>query len=156
MIEDKTDFEKVVDFGNLYQAYLKSKSGKGFSKSSQKFQIMALDGIYQIKRRLETKSYYVSPYNEFTIYEPKERIIKSCSFVDKIVQHSLCDKVLVPSLSKEFIQTNYAGQIGKGTLYGLECLKAQMYLAYQKYGYDCWIVKADISKFFFTILIMIF
>ena len=117
---------------------------------------MALDGIYQIKRRLETKSYYVSPYNEFTIYEPKERIIKSCSFVDKIVQHSLCDKVLVPSLSKEFIQTNYAGQIGKGTLYGLECLKAQMYLAYQKYGYDCWIVKADISKFFFTILIMIF
>ena len=26
MIEDKTDFEKIVDFGNLYQAYLKSKS----------------------------------------------------------------------------------------------------------------------------------
>ena len=37
MIEDKTDFEKVVDFGNLYQAYVKSKSSKGFSKSSQKF-----------------------------------------------------------------------------------------------------------------------
>lgn len=151
MTEDKTDFEKVVDFGNLHQAYLKSKSGKGFSKSSQKFQIMALDGIYQIKRRLETKSYHVSPYNEFTIYEPKERIIKSCSFVDKIVQHSLCDNVLIPSLSKEFIQTNYSGQIGKGTLYGLDCLKAQMYLAYQKYGYDCWIVKADISKFFYNI-----
>ena len=26
-----------------------------------------------------------------------------------------------------------------------------MYLAYQKYGYDCWIVKADISKFFYNI-----
>ena len=48
MIEDKTDFEKVVDFGNLYQAYLKSKSGKGFSKSSQKFQVLALDGIHQL------------------------------------------------------------------------------------------------------------
>lgn len=151
MTEDKTDFEKVVDFGNLYQAYLKSKSGKGFSKSSQKFQIAALDGIHQIKRRIETKTYNVSKYNEFTIYEPKERIIKSCSFVDKIVQHSLCDNVLTPRLNKEFIQTNYAGQIGKGTLYGLECLKAQMYLAYQKYGYDCWIVKADISKFFYNI-----
>ncbi len=151
MIEDKTDFEKVVDFGNLYQAYLKSKSGKGFSKSSQKFQAVALDGIYQIKRRLETKTYQVSKYNEFTIYEPKERVIKACSFVDKIVQHSLCDNVLISRLSKEFIQTNYAGQIGKGTLYGLDCLKAQMYLAYQKYGYDCWIVKADISKFFYNI-----
>ncbi|MBC5744697.1 RNA-directed DNA polymerase [Lachnospiraceae bacterium MD308] len=151
MIEDKTDFEKVVDFGNLYQAYLKSKSGKGFSKSSQKFQVLALDGIHQIKRRLETKTYQVSKYNEFTIYEPKERVIKACSFVDKIVQHSLCDNVLIPRLNKEFIQTNYAGQIGKGTLYGLDCLKAQMYLAYQKYGYDCWIIKADVSKFFYNI-----
>ena len=151
MIEDKLDFERVVDFGNLYQAYLKSKSGKGFSKSSQNFQIVALDGVHQIKRRLETKTYQVSKYNEFTIYEPKERVIKACSFVDKIVQHSLCDNVLIPRLNKEFIQTNYAGQIGKGTLYGLDCLKAQMYLVYQKYGYDCWFVKADISKFFYNI-----
>ncbi len=151
MIEDKSDFEKVADFGNLYQAYLKSKSGKGFSKCSQKFQIAALDGVYQIKRRLETKTYKVSPYNEFVIYEPKERIIKSGSFVDKIVQHSLCDNALIPILNKEFIQTNYAGQIGKGTLYGLDCLKAHMYLAYCKYGYNCWIIKADISKFFYNI-----
>ena len=67
MTEDKTHFEEVVDFGNLYQAYLKSKSGKGFSKSRQKFQLVALDGIHQIKRRLETKTYTVSKYNEFTI-----------------------------------------------------------------------------------------
>ncbi|WP_099467824.1 reverse transcriptase/maturase family protein [Konateibacter massiliensis] len=151
MTEDKTDFEVVTDFGNLYQAYKKSKSGKGFSKSSQQFQVATLDGIHQIKRRLETKTYEVSKYNEFTIYEPKERIIKAGSFVDKIVQHSLCDNVLIPKLESEFIQTNYAGQIGKGTLYGLDCLKAQMYLAYQKYGYNCWIVKADISKFFYNI-----
>lgn len=151
MTESKTDFEKITDFGNLYQAYKKSKSGKGFSRSSQKFQVAALDGTYQIKRRLETKTYEVGKYNEFTIYEPKERIIKAGSFVDKIVQHSLCDNVLIPILEKEFIKTNYAGQIEKGTLYGLDCLKAQMYLAYQKYGYDCWIVKADISKFFYNI-----
>ncbi len=67
------------------------------------------------------------------------------------MQHSLCDNVLIPRLKSEFIQTNYAGQIGKGTLYGLDCLKAHMYLAYCKYGYDCWIVKADISKFFYNI-----
>lgn len=147
----KVDFETVTDFGNLYRAYLKSKSGKGFSKSSQRFQLAALDGIHQIKRRLETKTYKVSPYNEFTIYEPKERTIKAGSFQDKVVQHSLCDCVLLPNLQKEFIDNNFAGQIGKGTLYGLDWLRAQMYLAYQKYGYDCWIIKADISKFFYNI-----
>lgn len=152
MIDDKkTDFEEICDFGNLYKAYRKSKCGKGFSKSSMKFQIASLDGIHQIKRRLETKTYQVSPYHQFVIYEPKERIIKACSFQDKIVQHSLCDNVLIPQLNNEFIQTNYAGQIGKGTLYGLDCLKAQMQLAYCKYGYNCWIVKADIKKFFYNI-----
>ena len=98
MIESKTDFEKITDFGNLYQAYLKAKSGKGFSKNSQRFQVAALDGIHQIKRRLETKTYKVGKYNEFTVYEPKERIVTAGSFVDKIVQHSLCDNVLLPCL----------------------------------------------------------
>lgn len=27
-----TDFEKVTDFGNLYKAYKKAKSGKGIRK----------------------------------------------------------------------------------------------------------------------------
>lgn len=151
MIEDKTDFEKICDFENLYKSYRKSKCGKGFNKSSTKFQISSLDGIYQIKRRLETKTYEVSPYHQFTIYEPKERIIKSCSFQDKIVQNSLCDNGLLPNLKNEFLPNNFAGQIGKGTLYGLNWLRAQMYLAYCKYGYDCWIIKADIKKFFYNI-----
>lgn len=152
MINDNsTDFEKITDFGNLYKAYKKSKCGKGHSKSKTKFEICAIDGLYQIKRMLETKNFEVSNYNRFTIYEPKERIIEAGTFKDKIVQHSLCDNVLLPLLKREFIQTNYAGQIGKGTLYGLDCLKAHMYLAYCKYGYDCWIVKADVSKFFYNI-----
>lgn len=151
MTGTSNDFGKITDFGNLYQAYTKSKSGKGFSKSSQRFQIAALDGIHQIKRRLETKTYEIGKYNEFTVYEPKERVIKAGSFVDKIVQHSLCDNVLLPCLQSEFIQNNFAGQIGKGTLFGLDWLKSQMHLAYHKYGYDCWIVKADISKYFYSI-----
>ncbi len=146
-----SDYEKICDFGNLYKAYKKSKGGKGFTKSRVKFQIVALDGIHQIKRRLETKTYQISPYHQFIIYEPKERIIKAGSFQDKIVQHSICDNVLLPKLKREFILTNYAGQDCKGTLYGLDCLAAQMYLAYCKYGYNCWIIKADISKFFYNI-----
>ena len=63
----------------------------------------------------------------------------------------MCDNVLLPKLKPEFIQTNYAGQKNKGTLYGLDCLSAQMQLAYYKYGYNCWIVKGDVSKYFYSI-----
>ena len=145
------NFEQVTNFEALYKAYKKAKRGKGYNKSRLKFEMAALDGVLQIKNMLETKNFVVSPYNKFTIYEPKERVIEAGSFKDKIVQHSLCDNVLLPALKREFIQTNVAGQTGKGTTYGLDCLKAHMILAYNKYGYDCWIVKADIKKYFYNI-----
>ena len=145
------NFEQVTNFDAIYEAYRKSKRGKGYNQSRLRFEMAALDGVLQIKRLLETKRFEVSAYNQFKVYEPKERIIEAGSFKDKIIQHSLCDNVLLPTLRSEFIQTNVAGQIGKGTLYGLDCLRAHMLLAYNKYGYDCWIVKADVTKYFYSI-----
>ena len=144
-------FDDVIDFNNLYRAYKNACSGNGHKNSKQKFKVAALDGICQIQNRLQNKTYKISPYSEFIIREPKERQIKAGGFVDKIVQHSVCDNVLHPILKTEFLPNNFAGQDNKGTLYGLDWLRGQMYLAYQKYGYDCWIVKADISKYFYSI-----
>ena len=146
-----SNFDCLIDFHNLYQAYKKARRGKGHNKSRLKFEMAAMDGIFQLQRLLETKQFDVSPYNTFKVYEPKERIIEAGSFKDKIVQHCICDNILLPFLEHEFIQTNVAGQIGKGTLYGLECLNAHMRLAFLKYGYDCWIVKGDIRKYFYSI-----
>ena len=146
-----TDFEKVVDFDNMYRAYRKSKCGKGFRKSSAKFNIMALDGINALIDQLKNKTYKVSAYNEFTVYEPKERVIKTTSFKDKVIQHSLCDNILLPRLKSVFIYDNCAGQKGKGTLFGLNRLSEQMKAFQCKYGYNGYILKCDISKFFYSI-----
>ena len=146
-----TDFEKVTDFDNLYRAYRKAKSGKGYKNSSAKFEVQALSGIHKLKRQLETKQYTVSGYNKFYIYEPKQRLIEASAFKDKIVQHSLCDNVLLPELSKVFIRNNFAGQVGKGTLFGLNTLKDDMQNFYNEYGMNGYILKADVTKFFYTI-----
>ena len=145
------DFEKVICFDNMYRAYRKSKCGKGFKKSSAKFNIMALDGIYTLIEQLKDKSYKISDYSEFKVYEPKERVIKTTSFKDKVVQHSLCDNVILPKLEKVFIYDNCAGQKGKGTLFGLNRLSEQMQQFYKKYGHNGYILKCDISKFFYSI-----
>ena len=149
MTEDS--FERVTDFGNLYKAYRAAKSNDKYSNSRIKFEENALNGISILKKMLKNKTYEVDSYREFKIYEPKERVIKAGSFKDKIVQHSLCDNVLLPVLSNEFILTNYAGQVDKGTDLALKCLSAHMKLAYEKYGYNCWIVKGDIRKYFYSI-----
>ena len=112
---------------------------------------MSLEGLHMLKEQLENRTYKINPYNEFMIYEPKERLIKSCSFKDKVVQHCLCDEILHPRLSDIFIRTNYAGQIGKGTHFGMDCLKEQMLQFYKSHGLDGWILKCDIKKFFYQI-----
>ena len=146
-----TDFEKVIDFNNLYKAFKQAKSGKGYRRSSAKFEIMALDGIHRLKSELESKEYRVSNYNQFYVYEPKQRLIAAAAFKDKIVQHSLCDNVLLPRLKDEFIRNNFAGQKGKGTLFGLNTLKDDMLNFYSQYGIDGYILKADVTKFFYKI-----
>lgn len=146
-----TDFEKVTSFENLYYAYRKARRGKGHKVSAARFETMALDGINCLKSLLENREYQIKGYFEFKVYEPKERVIKAGAFVDKIVQHSLCDNVLLPKLDSVFIRDNFAGQIGKGTLFGLETLKKDMLDAYTTHGMNIYILKADITKFFYNI-----
>ena len=112
---------------------------------------MALDGINILKEQLENQTYTVAPYNRFEIFEPKQRVIESCSFKDKVVQHVLCDNILHPKLRNVFIKYNSAGQVGKGTLYALNGLKDHMESFYEKHGLDGWILKCDIRHFFYEI-----
>lgn len=146
-----TDFEKVIDFENMYKAYRKSKCGKGFKKSCARFNIMALDGVNKLIEQLKNKTYTISPYNEFKVYEPKERVIQTTSFKDKVVQHSLCDNVILPRLEKIFIYDNCAGQKRKGTLFGLDRLAEQMKEFHKRYGFNGYILKCDITKYFYNI-----
>ena len=146
-----TDFEKVIDFGNMYRAYRRAKCGKGFKKSSAKFTVTALDGINALIAQLKDKTYRISDYTEFKVYEPKERIIQTTSFKDKVIQHSLCDNVIMPRLQRVFIHDNCAGQKGKGTLFGLDRLSEQMEQFYERYGFDGYVLKCDVTKFFYSI-----
>lgn len=146
-----TDFEKVCDFENLYKAYKKAKAGKGYRNSAAQFEVRALDGIHRLKQQLESKEYQIANYNSFYVYEPKQRLIEAASFKDKVVQHSLCDNVLLPRFQNVFIRNNFAGQKGKGTLFGLNTLKEQMQAFYNEHGFNGYILKADVTKFFYTI-----
>lgn len=145
------DKETICDFSNLYKAYRKAKSGKKYNNGTAKFQNMSLEGLHILKEQLENQTYMVNPYNEFKIYEPKERVIKSCSFKDKVVQRCLCDEILLPRLEREFIDTNYAGQSGKGNMYAMNSLKSQMLKHYEKYGNSGWILKCDIRQFYYQV-----
>lgn len=146
-----TDFEKVTDFQNMYRAFRRARCGKGHVKSAARFDAAALDGVHKLIEQLKDKTYRVSGYGEFKVYEPKERLIQTAAFKDKVIQHSLCDNVLLPRLQRIFLYDNCAGQKGKGTLFGLDRLSEQMLQFYSRYGMEGYILKCDIRKFFYSI-----
>lgn len=145
------DFEKLIDYENLYHSYKVSMKGTGKRNSAVKFSVMALEYLYVMKRQLIAHEYRISPYQEFVVREPKRRDVKSGSFKDKVLQHCLCDYVLLPGMEDHFILDNYAGQKNKGTLLGLDRLSENLLSFYQEYGTNGYILKCDIAKFFYSI-----
>lgn len=145
------NFQTITNFENLYASYKKSMRGKGKKKGAVKFSVMALENLYAIKQELVQHTYEVSPYAKFEVSEPKRRVVMSGSFRDKVLQHCLCDFVLLPGMKEHFITDNYAGQIGKGTLFGLDRLSENLKSFYGTHGRNGYILKCDITKFFYSI-----
>lgn len=88
------DYEKVYGHENLLKAFKKSRKGKRGKASVAKFEASLLEALHLLNHMLVQKTYKMSPYLEFEVFEPKKRTVMSAAFKDKVVQHSLCDNVL--------------------------------------------------------------
>lgn len=91
-----------------------------------------------------------SPYNTFTIYEPKERKIVSQNMQDKVINHLVARYILYPVILPCLLDVNVASRKGLGTSEGIRLVNKFHTLSkikYQKY----YILKCDISKFFASI-----
>lgn len=146
-----TDFEKVSSYRNLYAAFKKSRRGKRDKEAVAKFEASLLEALQLLHVMLTEKTYKMSPYLTFEVYEPKRRVVMSAAFKDKVVQHSLCDNVLRERFSPTFIYDNYANQRGKGTHFGLDRIEAFMHRRYRRHGAEGWVLKCDIEKYFYSI-----
>ena len=66
-----TDYEKICDFQNLYKAHTKARRCKRYKKDVILFEIDLSKNLWDIKNFLERRSYNISGYNRFMIYDPK-------------------------------------------------------------------------------------
>lgn len=79
------EYEKIYDFQNLYNSYKKARKGKRWKEAAVKFEVNLMEAILLLQRQLKTKTYTLSEYNVFKVYEPKERLVMSNSYKDKVV-----------------------------------------------------------------------
>ena len=117
------EFEQVYDFGNLYAGFLKARRGKRHKPSVAKFEANLLEALCLLSEMLKTKTYRPSDYFVFKVYEPKERIVMTNAFKDKVVQHSLCDNILEHAFSKALSGTTTHRRAGAEHMTGYTALK---------------------------------
>lgn len=114
------------------------------------YELHAPRNTYDLIRDIRNGTYKISPYQTFTIYEPKKRVIVATRIRDRQFQMSLCEAGLYEDITEHFIHDNCACQKGKGTDFALKRIKTHMRRFYQEHGKEGWVLKLDVKHFFPT------
>ena len=142
-------FDKSLTFIKLLESYNRVKKGKN-NKEILEFSIDLETNLINILNNLKNNTYKIGKYREFKIYEPKERIIKSLPFKDRIVQDFYINEFIKLYIIPRFIKDSYSCIEGRGTHKCVETTQKYMRKMYNKYG-NYYILKCDIKKFFYNI-----
>ena len=146
----KNSFEKKLTFENLLKAHERASKHKTNKIEVLKFNVDLETNIHSILRELKNGMYRLSKYKEFTIYEPKERIIKCLPYKDRIVHQWYIYEFIKPYIIPRLISTTCACIDGRGTHYAVKLTQKYMRIMKRKYG-DYYILKLDIKKYFYNI-----
>jgi len=116
-----------------------------------KFELNMGSNLARIQEMLERREYTVSGYYNFTVHEPKKRMVYAAYYKDRVVNHCLCINILRPIIEKRLIYDNAACQINKGTHFALGRLTKFMSEHHKAHGAKGYFLKCDISKYFASI-----
>ena len=133
-------FTEITAFDNLYAAARSARKGKKATPESDHFHFYLERELLQLQAELRSRSYQPGPYQTFTVYDPKTRMISAAPYRDRVVHHALC-RVIEPIFDRTFIFDSYANRTGKGVH---RAIKRYQHFA-QRYP---WVLKCDIRKFF--------
>ncbi len=142
-------FEQVVDYDNLYRAYLNARLCKRYRYDVLQFTAHLEDNLSAIQEEMINGDYALGRYREFYIYEPKQRLIMAQPFKDRVVQWAIY-QILHPAFSKGYISDSYACIQGRGTHKAVERLRYWLKQVSHKQN-PYYYLKLDISKYFYRI-----
>ena len=106
-------FERVVEYGNLEQAFHNAARHKTRRSEVIEYGSHLEANLLQLQRELITGTYRTSEYKTFIIYEPKERKIFKLPFRDRVVHWAIM-QVIEPIWLSNFTRDTYSCIRGRG------------------------------------------
>lgn len=141
-------YEKIISVENLRLADEKARRGKTRTYGVRVHDKNREANIQALHEALRTKTFRTSPYDIFTIYEPKERVIYRLPYYpDRIVHHAIMN-VLEPIWTKVFTHNTFSCIKGRG----IEGCARHVDKVIRKYkGKPLYCLKIDIKKYYSSI-----
>ena len=108
-------FYDKLNFINMFRAYERASAGKRKRRDVIAYSIDLETNLMNIVNSIKNNKYKIGEYHEFIVYEPKERIIKSLPFKDRIVHQWYVEEFIIPYIVPKFIKDTYACIRNRGT-----------------------------------------
>ncbi len=117
---------------NLVAAHKLCRLSKQHKQGTIMFEIELGRNVTNFVKQLQNKTYRLSPYRSFTIYDPKKRLIEALPYKDRVVLMCFCQHSVAPQLERHLIYDNAASRKEKGTHFAVERLHSFMRKLYIK------------------------
>ena len=140
----------MVTIDDMYEAYLDCRKNKRTSKGAILFEMHYFEGVYELVRTVNDRTYKPLPSDCFIVTRPRKREVFAAQFRDRILHHYVALR-LEPLFEKHFNDRTFNCRKGKGQQYGVSCLRDDIYQESNGYAEDCYIMTLDISGFFMSI-----
>lgn len=136
-------FERIVDLENLRLATWKSLRGKRAKRDAREF-VASLDQNLQLMQAgLRAGDFPLGISHQFTIHDPKERVITAPCFRERVLHHAIMN-LCEPEFERRLCHDTYACRKGKGRL-------AVLQRAQEHAGRNAAFLKLDMRKYFDSI-----
>jgi len=141
-------YDELCSFENLYKAHKAARKGKRHKREVIEFEMNLAENLCQLQQELQARTYKQRGYYHFMVHESKARSIYAPYYIDRVVQHCLCDNILAPVLEPRLIHDNAACRVGKGTHFAIHRLSSFLTAHYGRHGAAGYFLKCDIKKYF--------
>ena len=145
-------YDEALTYENLYAAWntvlhtCKNKHGLF------EFAMYGHARVSRLLNELKARKYYPNKFRCFMIFEPKPRLVMSQSIRDKVVNHFVAKRYLIPLLENTLVDTNVATRLKLGASYATKKMKQYFARIFaENPEAKIYALKIDISKYFYSI-----
>lgn len=147
------NFDEIISFDNMCEAFYKCKKTVSWKASTQKYERNLFKNVYQTRRDIYSGKSVSKGFHHFTLNERgKTRYIRSVHISERVAQKAVNQNCLLPILSRSLIHDNGASLKGKGVDFTHKRLTQHLREFYKEYGRDGYILIIDFSGYFDNIL----